>query len=175
MTAPTMCKRRDARKWGLLAVVLAATCTGCAPYKWIYDDYEQAEKLAREKSKHLFVYYRWWMSPECGVVERDVLEKPPIQKLFRNSVNCWLNQDWPANQEVMGGFGVDTVPAFVIVTPDGTPHKRTGTPTEEHFKRFVLKAMPEATAPKKKPPPKTTSAPRPTPTADPQANAERRP
>jgi len=134
-----------------LLVALAAGCGGGTDYDWVMDDYGRARKLARENDKHLFVYYRWWMSPECGTVERDVLENPEIKKLFRTSVNCWLHLEWQANQAVMEDFGVHDVPAFVIVAPDGTFEQRSGATTPEQFEPWVRQTMPPpvTTAPKK--------------------------
>lgn len=127
----------------LLAVLGVSACGGCANYNWITDDYPQAAKLARENNKYLFIYYRWWMSPECGSVERDVLEHPNISKLFKNSVNCWLHQEWQENQAVMEQrFGVREVPSFVIVPPDGKFHKRSGVPSVAQLERWIQQAMP---------------------------------
>ena len=132
----------------LLALILVSVCGGCADYKWITDDFPQAEKLALENNKYLFIYYRWWMSPECGAVERDVLEHPTINKLFRLSVNCWLHQDWEPNNQIMANrYRIQTVPAFVIVSPDGDFRKLTSIPSVDQFQRFVRSAIPEAAAP----------------------------
>lgn len=134
--------------WLTLLLGLVSACSGCASIEWIPFDFDRAETLAREKNTYLFIYYRWWMSPECAAVERDVLSHPDVIKLFGKTVNCWLHQDWEPNNQIMASrYRVQAVPAFVIVAPDGEFRKLTSVPSVDQFQRFVRSAIPKAAAP----------------------------
>ena len=131
-----------------LLLGLVSASSGCASIEWIPFDFNRAETLAREQNTYLFIYYRWWMSPECAAVERDVLSHPDVISLFGNTVNSWLHQEWEPNRQIMADrYGVQTVPAFVIVAPDGDFRKLTSVPSVDQFQRFVRSAIPDAAAP----------------------------
>ncbi len=118
-----------------------ACCAGCVDYRW-EDNYDRALKRASLEKKHLFIYYRYWMNPECTRMYNEVLARPEVAQQFANTVNCQLERDWPPNREyMMARYRVRSTPAFVIVAPDGTYHKRTGYMPAQQFLAFVKSAM----------------------------------
>src|SRR5690606_36339017 len=75
----------------LLLVPIALTC-GCSDYRWRMD-YVEAESVARAENRHLFVFYKWWMSDDSNRMHGDVLADPEVGRLFQDIVNLLLEKD----------------------------------------------------------------------------------
>jgi len=132
--------RRRFLREGLGLFVVLVGCAGCVDYRW-EDNYDRAMKRAAVEKKYLFIYYRYWLNPECTRMYNDVLARPEVAQHFRDTVNCQLERDWPPNREHMARYGVRNTPAFVIVAPDGTYSKREGYMPVQQFLTFVRTAL----------------------------------
>ena len=110
---------------------------GCANYRWT-TDYQAAEDYAHQQGKHLFIFYKWWLSNESNRMHGDVLSDPAVASRLRDTVNVLLEKDSsPEYGRFMSKFGVTQAPAFVIVAPDGSFQVRTGFIPKDRFIDFI--------------------------------------
>lgn len=104
-------------------------------------DYRAAEQQARSQGKHLFIFYKWWMSNESNRMHGDVLTDAQVSAELRDTVNVLLEKDSsPDFAAYMSKYGVTAPPAFVIAAPDGTYQVRTGYIPKDRFIEFVRAA-----------------------------------
>ena len=104
-------------------------------------DYRAAEQTARAQNRHLFIFYKWWMSSESNRMHGDVLTDSEVAAELRDTVNVLLEKDSsPDFAAYMSRYGVTAPPAFVIVAPDGTYQVRTGYIPKDRFIEFVRAA-----------------------------------
>jgi hypothetical protein len=119
-------------------VLLAPLLAGCLQYEWRYDC-EAAERQARVQNKDLFIYYKWWLDSDSNrMLGNEVLSDPQVVRLFQDTVNLLVERDsGPSYVQYMAKYGVDSVPASVIVRPDGRYEALTGFTPRERFIEFV--------------------------------------
>jgi hypothetical protein len=128
--------RRAVCSAGAALFALAAT-SGCHDYRW-QADHQRAEARAREQDRHLFIFYKHWLSSESNRMHGEVLTDPQVGALFQDTVNVLLEKDSsPEFSRYMSRFGVLSAPAFVILAPDGSHQVRTGYIPQERFIEFV--------------------------------------
>ncbi len=131
--------RRDrlrTRAFGLTLSVLAAAA-GCSDYRWT-SEYEEAESRARRQDKHLFIFYKSWLSNDSNRMHGDVLSDPSVATHLQDTVNVLLEKDSsPEYGRYMLKYGVTSPPAFVIVAPDGAYQVRTGFIPRDRFVEFI--------------------------------------
>lgn len=131
------------RAWalGIAGMAIVVSSTGCASYNW-HIDYETAEQEAREKNKHLFIFYKWWLDNASNrMLSDEVLSSPEVMKHFQDTVNLLIEKDnGPAYVEYLRKYGVTEYPAAILVAPDGTYQVRTGFVPRDRFIDFVVRA-----------------------------------
>lgn len=142
------------RFWCATFALAAAACFsgGCVEYRW-EENVQRAEQQAKAEKKHLFVFYKWWLSTDSNRMESDVIPQPEVAKLFQNTVNCRIVYEFPANREYMAKHGVDRAPGFLILAPDGSYQKLIGYVPKEAFIKWVQAALTKCSDRPSKPPP----------------------
>ncbi len=108
-------------------------------YSW-HTDFDRALGIARRRNVNVFVFYHSVFSDTSKYMESRLAE-PAVAALFRNTVNCKLDWSNPRNRDLMEPYGVDRVPAFLIIRPDGTFHTRIGPQTAEDLESLVQAAQ----------------------------------
>jgi hypothetical protein len=76
------------------------------------------------------------------MLSREVLRSPAVVRQFRNTVNVLIDRAYgPEYVRYMATrYGVTSVPASVIVAPDGQYEARTGFIPKDRFLEFVAQA-----------------------------------
>ncbi|HEY3244180.1 MAG TPA: hypothetical protein VGM03_12610 [Phycisphaerae bacterium] len=105
-------------------------------YHW-ENDYERAVLHAQQRNRELFVVYKSWASPESTELLARLMNRPEVALHFVETVNCILDDSFAANRSYMARFGIERVPAMVLVHRDGTYHSHVGPATPEEIVRFV--------------------------------------
>lgn len=124
--------------WFVAVAVLAADTAAVAQdaVRW-QKDLEVARRLAAQTNRLVLVHY-WapWCGP-CAKMDRDVFSLPTIdQRLAANFVPVKLNVDqFPASAREMG---VESLPADVVLTPQGKVLHKMQSPTtaDEYLARL---------------------------------------
>ena len=134
-------------RWTCTLILLLAG-TGCQSYNW-RSDFAAAEQQAREQSKYLFIFYKWWLDDASNrMLSNEVLSDPEVQQLFLETINVLLEKDsGPAYKQYVSKYGVTDPPAVVLVAPDGSYRVQRGFTPKGRFINFVKKAR--TTRPKK--------------------------
>ena len=125
-----------------LVIPVFCVSIGCQHYEW-RDDYERAEVQAREQSKHMFIFYKYYLDADSNrMLGSEVLSDPEVVKLFQGTVNVLLDQAYgPRYVEYVGKYGVRSCPSSIIVAPDGTYTVLRGLVSKERFMDFAQKAL----------------------------------
>lgn len=128
----------------LVIIVFGATLlpvvAGCSNYRWM-NDFQAAEDYARQQHKHLFIFYKWWLSNDSNRMHGDVLSDPAVGMRLNDTVNLLLEKDsCPDYARYLSKYGVTMAPAFVIVAPDGSYQVRTGFVPKDRFIEFIESA-----------------------------------
>lgn len=125
---------------GLTLCLMAMCATGCADMKWRWD-YNQAEQQARQQGKHLFIFYKWWLSNESNRMHGEVMADPAVGSQLQDTINLLLEKDSsPEYANYMVKYGVTSPPAFVMVAPDGTYYVQSGFVPKDRFIDFIKNA-----------------------------------
>jgi hypothetical protein len=107
-------------------------------YQWI-GIYEEALERAQRQNRKLFIVYKWWLSGESNELLRR-LSKPEVARHVHDMTHCLLDWDYVPNRRHMASYGVQKVPAMVIVHQDGTYHAKEGLPEIADIVRFIVNA-----------------------------------
>jgi hypothetical protein len=107
-------------------------------YQWI-GIYEDALERARRQNRKLLIVYKWWLSGESNELLRR-LSKPEVARHVHEMAHCLLDWDYVPNRRHMASYGVQKVPAMVIVHQDGTYHAKEGLPDIADIVRFIVNA-----------------------------------
>lgn len=107
-------------------------------YQWI-GIYEDALERARRQNRELLIVYKWWLSAESTELLRR-LSKPEVARHVHEMVHCLLDWDYVPNRRHMASYGVQKVPAMVIIHQDGTYHAKEGLPEIADIVRFIVNA-----------------------------------
>lgn len=142
-----------ARHLRLSWVIALAILTGCGvPFE---ADFRVAQRKATETHRDLFVYYKSWLSPECGVMQNE-LARSNVQQQLGDMVCCILDEAFRPNREFMAGYGVSQYPALLVVRANGSHLIRLGALRSDEIAAFLQGAQgsaSEAVAAKPAPPP----------------------
>ncbi|MCK4343096.1 MAG: thioredoxin family protein [Phycisphaerae bacterium] len=93
--------------------------TGCNPgVRWELGRFQDIHSRSRAANKPTFVYFRNWYLVECTNFEEHVLKDPEVLAETQNMVCVPLDYDW--DRTLAEQWKLTTVPAYVIVAPDGT-------------------------------------------------------
>lgn len=91
---------------------------GCARgVRWELGRYEEVHRQAQAADQLTFAYFRNWYSVACTNFEEQILKDPDVLTLTDTMVCVPLDFDY--DRSLARNWGVDRVPAFVIVAPDG--------------------------------------------------------
>ncbi len=105
---------------GKLAVLMAAAlgAAGCQEgIHWQVLWYPDAQARSRAQNKLMFIYFFEWGSVDCTHFDQGVLSKPEVLAVTRDMFCVPLVSHWDA--PLMTQFGLDRIPAFAVVAPDG--------------------------------------------------------
>ncbi len=120
-------------------------------YYW-QGSYEEAAALAARQNRPLLIVYKWWLSTESTEL-LNRLSQPRVRSHFSEMVQCLLDWDYIPNRGFVAPYGVNKVPAMIMVRPDGTYHTLVGLPTVDQIVRFAANAgSPGRAAPTRSPP-----------------------
>ncbi|UCG17653.1 MAG: hypothetical protein JSV19_06415 [Phycisphaerales bacterium] len=114
-------------------------------YRW-RNIHEDALEEAQRRNRKLLIVYKWWLSGESTELLRR-LSKPEVARHFADMVHCILDWDYIPNRRHMARYGIQKVPALVIVHQDGTYHSNVGLHDISGIVRFAVNAR----APGRKP------------------------
>lgn len=118
--------------------------SGCGP-QWTYT-FVEAEKLARDNEKPIFVFYRDPFDPKSGQMF-EMIRSPQAAELLKGMVCCTLVTEYNPNRRFVAQYGIQEAPAVVIVHPDGTYHSRPGIVDFEQFREFITQSKPPGAKP----------------------------
>lgn len=96
---------------------------GCGPQ--LVHDFESGERLAAQQQKDLFVYYKSWLSADCGEMQHR-LQDPRVRAQLSDKVFCILDEGYEPNRRFASQYGLDGYPGVIVVHRDGTYHSRSG-------------------------------------------------
>lgn len=120
---------------------------GPADYSWRHD-YEEAEQQARQEKRQLFIFYKQWQDEACNRMLAEVFKQPEVGGLFQDTVNVLLDRDFgPKVPDYMAGYGVESVPASVMVSPEGAYRVWRGFIPPDQFVDFINEAKQQLAKP----------------------------
>ncbi len=119
---------------GLLLLILAG---GCGSVLW-EPGYEPARQKAVREQRRLLVAFVSGFNEDCGRMDREVLADGDIRRLIGEYVPVRL--DTALHPRLAEQYGVDRLPAFYIVRPDGSVAGcRSGVMDVETFRAFLIR------------------------------------
>ena len=121
-----------------LAALVPVWTAGCSSH-WVYT-FVEAENLARDKEKPIFVLYRDPFDPRSGEMYETV-RSPQAAELLKNMICCTLVTEYNPNRRFMAQYGVLEAPAITIIHPDGTYHSRSGPVTLKQLGEFIRQSQ----------------------------------
>jgi hypothetical protein len=107
-------------------------------YRWI-NIYEDAVQEARRKNRKLLIVYKWWLSSESNELIRRI-DQPEVARHFVDSVHCILDWDFIPNRQHAARYGVEKLPALILVQPDGTYDTLVGLHEISRIVRFAVES-----------------------------------
>jgi hypothetical protein len=107
-------------------------------YRW-FNIYEDALEEAKRQNRRLLIVYKWWLSGDSTELIRRI-HKPEVARHFATMIHCMLDWDYIPNRQHMAQFGVDKVPALVIMHQDGTFHAMEGLASINKIVEFAVAA-----------------------------------
>ena len=87
-------------------------------YAW-NSDLQAAERIARESGRPMLVVLDRWMTRDWRKL-RAMLERREVYSRFAEMVHCRPGSLWSSAGSAAARFGVKSLPALVIVQPDGS-------------------------------------------------------
>jgi len=108
-------------------LVLGAGLSGCQPgVRWRLGPFADGHAAASADNRLTFTYFRSWYSVECTRFEEDILKHPDVLAATVEFVCIPLEYD--IDRALAERWGIDGVPAFVIVDPSGNVLERGAAP-----------------------------------------------
>jgi len=121
----------------LLALLLPAPAGGCGAVFW-EPGYEPARQKAAGQQRRMLVVFVSGLDEDCRRMDREVLADGDIRRLIGEYVPVRL--DCGLNRRLAEQYGVDRLPAFYIVRPDGSVAGcRSGVMDIESFRAFLIR------------------------------------
>ncbi|GEM_PF-724432 len=118
-------------------LLVVAGLTGCSPIRWEVS-YEHALQLAAERRARVLVAFHSVANADCRAMDAEVFSDANVQKHVRQYVPVRL--DPVIHRQLAKQFGVETVPAFLVVRPDGAVMgSRGGRMDAEQFGYFLIR------------------------------------
>ena len=128
-------------------MAMVAMCGGCTlslprwnPDGWL-GDFDTAERRVAESEKELLILYvsgRWGRESFL----QQALDSESLAVVAEDKVRCVLSRSYEPDRRYVAQYGVDRVPAVILVHRDGTYHARTGPMTPDEIKAFLASAKP---------------------------------
>lgn len=126
----------------LWAGILVGGLAGCGPTRaWTFPE---AQRLAAQKDKNILIYYKYWLSTECGMMQLE-LDRGSVHAALANTVLCVLDHDYLPNREVVSRYGVNSYPALILIEHGGEYRTHVGPLSAEQIVAFVNHDQSEAT------------------------------
>ncbi|MBP7936529.1 MAG: thioredoxin family protein [Phycisphaerae bacterium] len=120
------------------ALLVVAGLTGCSPIRWEVS-YERALQVAAERRTRVLVAFHSVVNADCRAMDAEVFSDANVQKHVRQYVPVRL--DPLIHRQLAKQFGVETVPAFLVVRPDGAVvGGRGGRMDAEQFGYFLIRS-----------------------------------
>lgn len=109
-------------------------------YVW-YSSLEAAEAAAQKTGQSILIVFDRWWSRDRRKVEK-LLDHREVYSRFAGMVHCRPGSIWGLNDQSTARFGVENLPALVVVHPDGS-YQALELPTSyEAIARFADRARP---------------------------------
>lgn len=121
-----------------VAVIVLLSLTGCGIH--FEDNIEVAQRRAQAENRELFVFYKSWMSPASGNLQRQ-LGHGVVQRQLANRVCCVLDQMFEPNREFVSRYGIAGEPALLLIRPDGSFDIDVTARRGEEVARFLESAV----------------------------------
>lgn len=111
------------------------------PVVW-FTDYDAASLAAQHTGRDLLVFFHSKVSAVSSAVA-GLLDQPGLRPLLASVVNCRLDWSQRSNRERLARFGVKSVPACVLVRPDGSFEVLSGQVTADGLRAFLKGVGPD--------------------------------
>jgi thiol:disulfide interchange protein len=103
---------------GFAVMLVAFSAVGCSEGRGSPADYEVARKKARDEGKQIFVEFSAsWCSP-CQKMKQTTFTDPLVRDKLSRYVEVLLDAD--SNSELASKFGVRGIPAYLVLSAEGT-------------------------------------------------------
>lgn len=102
-----------------------------------FTDYTAASLVAQRTDRDLLVFYHLDTSAISSAVVR-LLDDPEVRPMLASVVNCRLDGSNRSARDWVARFGVNSVPACILVRPDGSFDVLTGHITAEDLRGLIL-------------------------------------
>lgn len=135
------------RQWIGLGLLAAALAGGCGPV-WIIDP-SYAERLAKEKNRPLFLYFKSWDSTQHRNMRLQVFADARVAKEMTDTINTEL--EYAFFPDYRARYGVKEPQVCVMCAPDrsevGKQMKVDPVPTPEKFLEWLRASKAAAMGP----------------------------
>lgn len=138
--------------WPALILLVAAVVYGTSlrPFsgglEWS-DDYAQARRASAASGRPLLIEFFSPSCPYCAHMERETLVRPEVKALLASFERVKINA-WEA-RELSTRYAADTVPVFVVLTPDERLISRVeGALPADEFSAFLRRALERSATPR---------------------------
>ncbi len=118
-----------------------------ASYHW-YSEFTRAIAHARNRGVNLFVFYHSLYSDQSSKMAR-LLDQSRVADMFQGTINCRLDFSDASNRQLMSRYRIDRGPAFLVVRPDGSYHKRSGLVTADDLADLLRAAEKPGSVPRR--------------------------
>jgi len=120
-----------------ISLLAMTASSGCGRVNWGMN-YERALRTAAEQRTRVLVAFHSMTNADCRAMDADAFSDAKVRKHIQQYVPVRL--DPVINWQLAKRFGVETVPAFFVVRPDGEiMGSRVGKMTAEQFDYFLIR------------------------------------
>lgn len=126
------------KRWATLTVVTGCgLMAGCGSVRWEMD-YARGLREAVQHRRRALIQFHSGASADCRDMDFNVFTNAKVQETIKEFVpirlDIWLNRD------IARQYGVERVPAFIVVRPDGSvAGAHVGKLDEERFRVFLIR------------------------------------
>lgn len=106
------------------------------PFLW-HGKLENALEQAKRGDREILILFA---DADCqeSLQLNSTLHDPDLAGLFDECIHCWLYVDSAVRKKNAAEYGVNDVPALVLIQPDGESHLLSGLHTAKEIKDFVI-------------------------------------